>query len=1042
MKGILSLGMVFLIIVSVFAVISPRLEAEMNIDKANAASDNAVTVECASGVPAELANTPRIDNLFSTSGSTVPRASVYIDMSNTHAGDNQYDFDSTVAVQVDVDTSSGAYTVDVFTWLQTPNDDTIDGDNYYGWVVQGTTNDVKWFYMTLGFEYMQYVGLQWHIEVLVRDSSTYLLYDQKKVFVTIGPIMTDHFTCRDPYNAYATRTTTFYDTETAWEYTSWDTHNLWRSYEVTWDFNGPITSHLIAGPSGLSPGYFGLWVAGGVTGGEAGSWYVDVLLDNIFRARDGFDILATTGSVTVDPNGGRIYVDESPITTPRVYSWSVGSVHKLDPDSGYSPSDGRRLQFTSWTDGNTADPRMVTVPPGAITYRAQWQTEYRLNIAVSPSGSGATNPAAGTYWHDSGGSVLVERTSTNPGYTFDYWDLDGYNVGSGSSYTVTMNSPHTLTAYFSVIIPDFSIANPGTLTISNADESEVAIVVTSINGYSSLVSLSATGQPAGVTISFTPTAIPTFTSTMKVRVGYDVPLNTYPITITGSGSDGTIRSETFSLSVIGGSGSATVTAGLPKLPLYSLGLTVDLSSETVTDTGDYTLNQGILTIQDPYTIPLEITLSAFGYSYTLDIGQVTLDNTATGWVSSGGEPVWMLKNGAPFVEPTTSSDGDLLFQLDIYVTYQLDALPEGTDSMSVVLDLTKSIESIPPGAVEDAILKKLMTDWQNMQMLTLLLSDAAPIIIADLLPVIQVTLSHFMMSGAVLAALTTALFALISVTFIALVLSPIDLLVVDPQGRLVGIGPDGELLNQIEGAFYSYNETSHEKLVLIPNVTSGAYQVMTNGTDSGEYNLVLCFLNGTYMYAEEFVGYTEQGAINCYVEEIVVSDEPSASAVAYENVEITIGQSIYYMVVMGNSTISEFSLDLLLEKAVFNAIAHSGSISHYDVTVPIKVLNDTFAILVDGSPIPFEKMENATHYMLHFTCLHAAESVGIEILVTVEGDLNCDRIVDIFDVMIPATEYGSQITDQDWNPLADVIQDGIIDIFDVVAVAIHYGDSW
>ncbi|NVM22613.1 MAG: carboxypeptidase regulatory-like domain-containing protein, partial [Desulfobacterales bacterium] len=74
---------------------------------------------------------------------------------------------------------------------------------------------------------------------------------------------------------------------------------------------------------------------------------------------------------------------------------------------------------------------------------------HRLIISISPSGYGTTYPSPGTYWHDSGTSVSVSE-SPNPGYGFDYWDLDGNNVGSEESYTVKMHSPHILTAIFKI----------------------------------------------------------------------------------------------------------------------------------------------------------------------------------------------------------------------------------------------------------------------------------------------------------------------------------------------------------------------------------------------------------------------------------------------------------------------------------------------------------------------------------------------------------------------------------------------------------------
>jgi len=71
----------------------------------------------------------------------------------------------------------------------------------------------------------------------------------------------------------------------------------------------------------------------------------------------------------------------------------------------------------------------------------------QLTIGVSPAGGGSTTPLLGVYLYDSGSSVTVSETPAT-GYAFDYWDLDGSNVGSSPVYTVVVESSHTLTAIF------------------------------------------------------------------------------------------------------------------------------------------------------------------------------------------------------------------------------------------------------------------------------------------------------------------------------------------------------------------------------------------------------------------------------------------------------------------------------------------------------------------------------------------------------------------------------------------------------------------
>jgi len=68
-----------------------------------------------------------------------------------------------------------------------------------------------------------------------------------------------------------------------------------------------------------------------------------------------------------------------------------------------------------------------------------------LTVLVIPAGSGTLSVSSG--WQDSGTTVLVTATA-NSGYSFYYWSLDGVNVESSPSYSVLMNSPHSLTAFF------------------------------------------------------------------------------------------------------------------------------------------------------------------------------------------------------------------------------------------------------------------------------------------------------------------------------------------------------------------------------------------------------------------------------------------------------------------------------------------------------------------------------------------------------------------------------------------------------------------
>jgi hypothetical protein len=87
--------------------------------------------------------------------------------------------------------------------------------------------------------------------------------------------------------------------------------------------------------------------------------------------------------------------------------------------------------------------------------------------------------------------------------------------------------------------------------------------VGSLNGFSSAVSLSATGQPSGVTASFSPTSVTppangSATSTLTFSASSGAAVGTYTVTTTGT-SGSTIHSATITLTVTSTGGALTAT---------------------------------------------------------------------------------------------------------------------------------------------------------------------------------------------------------------------------------------------------------------------------------------------------------------------------------------------------------------------------------------------------------------------------------------------------------------------------------------------------
>ena len=68
--------------------------------------------------------------------------------------------------------------------------------------------------------------------------------------------------------------------------------------------------------------------------------------------------------------------------------------------------------------------------------------------------------------------------------------------------------------------------------------------------------------------------------------------------------------------------------------------------------------------------------------------------------------------------------------------------------------------------------------------------------------------------------------------------------------------------------------------------------------------------------------------------------------------------------------------------------------------------------------------------------------MGDEVFVTLPGDADGDRDVDIFDIVRMAGTYGINVPDSRYDPNSDWEGDGDVDIFDIVTATTHYGENW
>lgn len=163
---------------------------------------------------------------------------------------------------------------------------------------------------------------------------------------------------------------------------------------------------------------------------------------------------------------------------------------------------------------------------------------------------------------------------------------------------------------------------------------------------------------------------------------------------------------------------------------------------------------------------------------------------------------------------------------------------------------------------------------------------------------------------------------------------------------------------------------------------------------------------------------------------------------------ITQGETSYNITILSNSSIIDFSFNSPLQKISYYASSVENTTGSCTISIPRALLNGTFAILVDDSSICYSISENALNQYLYLNYRHTTtESLHIQIITTIIGDLNGDREVDMRDIAIAARAFGSFQGHPRWDPRADITgpegyPDGEVDMRDIGILARNFGNIW
>jgi kumamolisin len=249
---------------------------------------------------------------------------------------------------------------------------------------------------------------------------------------------------------------------------------------------------------------------------------------------------------------------------------------------------------------------------------------------------------------------------TGSSYEANFHDItsgsNGYSATTGYDLATGWGSPNGTTLLNTlagtVVQPGFSLsASPSAVSVVQGNAGSSTITSTVVGGFDAAVTLSASGQPSGVTIGFSPTSITgTGSSTLTFTVSASTVTGTYPITITGT-SGSTTETTTVNLTVtapVAGSFTISVSPSSGYLDEGQSGYA------TVTTTVSGSFNSAITLSYS--TLPSGVT-ATFSKNPIAAPGSGTVDFTLTvsRTAPTGTYPITITGTGGGVTKTTTLS---------------------------------------------------------------------------------------------------------------------------------------------------------------------------------------------------------------------------------------------------------------------------------------------------------------------------------------------------------------------------------------------------
>ncbi len=348
-------------------------------------------------------------------------------------------------------------------------------------------------------------------------------------------------------------------------------------------------------------------------------------------------------------SGGGISPDSIPIPSWQSMAGVINSTNKGSTTLRNGPDVSANANFTFYV---CADQTTCTANDyGGTSFAAPMWAGYiaLVNQQLAANGEqpiGFINPtiysqsvtsAYGSEFHD-----ITSGTSGSYSATTGYDLVTGWGSPNGTGLINALAPTSTS--------PNLTLsASPASVSVVQGGNGSSTISTSVSGGFNSAVALSASGQPTGVTVSFSPTSIAapgSGTSSMSIAVASTTATGTYTITVTGTGG-GITQTATVSLTV------SAVAAGNFTLTASPTSLTITRSSHGTTT----------ITIHPTNGFAGSVTLSASGlgtgvtaaFSPNPATGTSTLTLTASSTATTGTRTVTITGVSGSLSHTTTIS---------------------------------------------------------------------------------------------------------------------------------------------------------------------------------------------------------------------------------------------------------------------------------------------------------------------------------------------------------------------------------------------------